>query len=71
MDKLEKLVSDFLSTKFNEWKPYLSDDEQKVFGAYYFKGMSTLQISFEMNYSQRNIQKILRKAKRKIYKILP
>lgn len=71
MDKLEKLVSDFLSTKFNEWKPYLSDDEQKVFVAHYFKGMSTLQISFEMNYSQRNIQKILRKAKRKIYKILP
>lgn len=71
MDKLNKLISDFLSTKFDEWKPYLTEDEQKVFAAYYFKDMSTLQISFEMNYSQRNIQKILNKAKRKIYKVLP
>lgn len=71
MDKLQKLVSDLLSEKFTEWKPYLTDDEQKVFVAYYFKGMSTLKISMEMNYTQRNIQKILSKAKKKIYKLLP
>lgn len=71
MDKLQKLVSDFLSEKFKEWKPFLTVEEQEAFIAYYFKGMTTLQISFEMNYSQRNIQKLLRKARRKIYKILP
>lgn len=71
MDKLNKLISDFLSTKFEEWKPYLTEEEQKVFVAYYLKDMSTLQISFEMNYSQRNIQKILTRTKKKIYKLLP
>lgn len=71
MDKLNKLISDFLSEKFNEWKPYLTEEEQKVFEAYFLKNMSTLQISFEMNYSQRNIQKILIRAKKKIYNLLP
>lgn len=71
MDKLNRLIADFLSIKFQEWKSYLSDDEQQVFIAYYFKGMTTLQISFEMNYTQRNIQKILNKAKKKIYRLLP
>lgn len=72
MDKLEKYIADILSPKFeNEWKPYLTEEEQKVFKAFYFKGMTTLQISFELNYTQRNIQKILKKAKKKIYRLLP
>lgn len=71
MNKLQKLVSDLISERFEEWKPYLTTEEQQVFAAYYFKGMSTLKISIEMNYSQRNIQKILNKAKKKIYKLIP
>lgn len=71
MDKLNKLISDFLSTKFDEWKPFLNENEQIVFGLFYFKGMTTYQIAMEMHYCERNVQKILAKARKKIYKLLP
>lgn len=71
MDKLEQIVANFLSSKFEEWKPYLNTDEQAVFILYYFKGYKTFQIAMEINYSERQIFRILKSARRKINKLLP
>ncbi len=71
MDKLEKLISDFLSTKFDEWKPYMTTTEQSVFALYYFKRFTIFQISQEVNYSEPQVKRILKSARKKIYKLLP
>jgi RNA polymerase sigma factor (sigma-70 family) len=71
MDKLEQIVANFLSSKFDEWKPYLNTDEQAVFILYYFKGYKTFQIAMEINYSERQIFRILKSARKKINKLLP
>lgn len=71
MDKLEQIIANFLSSKFDEWKPYLNTDEQAVFILYYFKGYKTFQIAMEINYSERQIFRILKSARKKINKLLP
>ena len=72
MDKLDKIIANVLSERFNnDWKQYLTKEEQVVFILKYFKGLSTLQISFEIPYSQRQIQRILKRARKKINKTLP
>lgn len=71
MDKLQKIVAEFLSSKFDEWKPYLTEIEQAVFILYYFKGYSITKISFEVNYSDRQVRRLLKSARKKIYKLLP
>lgn len=71
MDKLDKIIANFLSEKFNEWKLYLTKEEQAVFILTYFKGYTTLRASFEINYSHRQTQRILKSARKKINKLLP
>jgi RNA polymerase sigma factor (sigma-70 family) len=71
MDKLEKIVANFLSSKFDEWKPYLNTNEQAVFILYYFKGYKIFQIAMEINYSEIQVKRILKSARKKINKLLP
>lgn len=71
MDKLQKLVSDFLSTKFEEWKIDMTDKESVVFALFYFKGYSIIQISQEIQYSDSQVKRILKSARKKVYKKLP
>lgn len=71
MDKLDKLIAGLLSPKFEEWKPYLTKEEQAVFGLTYFKDLSQIQISMELNYSDRQVRRILKSARKKINKLLP
>lgn len=71
MDKLQKLVSDFLSAKFDEWKSGMNENERVVFALYYFKGYSIIKISQEVNYSERQVKRILKSARKKVYKLIP
>lgn len=71
MDKLDKIIGTFLSNKFDEWKPYLTKEEQAVFILHYFKGKSILEIAFELNYCDRQIYRLLKSARKKINKLLP
>ena len=71
MDKLEQIIANFLSSKFDEWKPYLNTNEQAVFILYYFKGYKIFQIAMEINYSERNVKRLLNSARKKINKLLP
>lgn len=71
MEKLDKLIADLLSPKFEEWKQYLTKEEQAVFGLTYFKDYSQIKIALEINYSERQVRRILKSAKRKINKLLP
>lgn len=71
MDKIDKIIADFLSVKFEEWKPYLNKNEQAVFILYYFKGYKIFQIAMEINYSEIQIKRILKSARKKINKLLP
>lgn len=66
-----KAVKDFVSKKFNEWKPHLTDAEQQIFYLHYFCNWTVIKISMEVNYSERNVKRILRKARKKVYKLLP
>ena len=71
MDKFDKIIGMFLSSKFDEWKPYLTKEEQTVFILYYFKGYSIYEISSELNYCDRQIYRWLKSARKKINKLLP
>lgn len=64
-------MSDFLSDKFDEWKSNMTDTESVVFYLYYYKGYSVIKISQEVNYSERQVKRILKSAKKKVYKKLP
>ena len=71
MDKLDKLIAGLLSPKFEEWKPYLTKEEQVVFGLTYFKGYTRVQTAFEINYSEVTVKRLLKSARKKINKLLP
>lgn len=71
MDKLEKLIADFLSPKFEEWKPYLTKEEQAVFILTYFKGYTRVKSAIEIGYSEVQVKRILKSARKKINKLLP
>lgn len=71
MDKIEKLIAEFLSAKFDEWKPYLNKYEQATFILYYFKGYKIFQIAMEINYSETQVKRLLKSARKKINKLLP
>lgn len=71
MTKLDKLIADLLSPKFEKWKPYLTKEEQAVFGLVYFKDYSIIQVANEIHYSDRQTKRILKSARKKINKLLP
>ena len=71
MDKIEKIVAEFLSEKFKEWKDYLTPDEQAVFILFYFKGYSLVKIVEETHYSESTVCRYLKSARKKINKLLP
>lgn len=68
MDKLNKLISDFLSTKFEEWKLFLTESESKVFDLFYIKCHSIVRIAQEMDYSDRQVNRLLKSAREKVGK---
>lgn len=71
MDKLDKVVASFLSDKFEEWKPHLTKEEQAVFILREFKGYSVIQTGQEIGYSDRQVLRIYKSARKKINKLLP
>lgn len=71
MDKYEKIVADFKSSKFEEWKPYLTKLEQAVFVMHEFKCYTMVAIADEISYSERQVYRILKSARKKINKLLP
>lgn len=71
MDKIQEIVANFLSVKFEDWKPYLTENEQAVFILHYFKGKKLYQIAMEINYSEVQVKRILKSARKKIYRLLP
>ena len=72
MDKIQEIVADFLSVKFEkEWKPYLTITEQAIFIEHCFKGKKLFEIAVELNYSERQVKRLLKSARKKIYRLLP
>ena len=71
MDKIQEIVANFLSERFEDLKPYLTETEQAVFILHYFKGKKIEQICVEINFSERQVYRILKSARKKNYKLLP
>lgn len=71
MDKLDKIIADLLSPLFEKWKPHLTKEEQAVFILTYFKGYTAIQVAMEINYSDRQVRRILKSARRKINRLIP
>ena len=71
MDKIDKIVAEFLSTRFDDWKPYLTKEEQAVFILKEFKDYSDILIGYEIGYSDRQVRRIYKSARKKINKLIP
>ncbi len=71
MDKLDKVIATFLSERFADWKPYLTKEEQAVFILREFKGYSVIQTANEIGYSDRQVLRLYKSARKKINKLLP
>ena len=71
MDKIDKIVADFLSKRFNDWKPYLTKEEQAVFILREFKGYSVIKTAMEIGYSESSVKRLHSSARKKINKLLP
>lgn len=71
VDKIDMIISEILSEKFEEWKPFLTRIEQAVFALKYFKHYSIVKISNEIYYSESSVKRALKSARKKINKHLP
>ena len=72
MNKFEfKAINQYSISKFDLWKQYLTDSEIAVFELYYFRGFSLVKISMLEHYSERQVSRLLKSARKKIYKLLP
>lgn len=71
MDKIDKIVADFLSKRFDDWKPHLTKEEQAVFILREFKGYSVIQTANEIGYSDRQVRRLYKSARKKINRLLP
>lgn len=72
MDEFEqKVIREYASDRFSVWKEYLTPTEQAIFYDYYFLGFSIIKITGVENYSERQVKRILKSARKKIYKRLP
>lgn len=68
MTKLDKLIADLLLPKFEYWKQYLTQNERRAFELFYIKKYTVIQISQEMNYSDRQVNRLLKSARVKVEK---
>lgn len=70
-DGIEKASAQGLCNVFESWMPFLAVDEEAVIILKYFKNMKVYQIAMELCFSERQIMRILKSAKKKINKVLP
>lgn len=73
MDKLELIIENynFHSEKFKEWQSFLTKEEQVVIILKQFYKYDINKICNEILYSESNVKRFLKSAKKKIKKILP
>lgn len=72
MDKFDKkIIEEYSTPRFQYWKEFLTPQETAVFALYYFEDMDILHISLHLCYSEAQIKRILKSARRKIFKRLP
>ncbi len=72
MDNLEnKIIKEYATPRFDFWKQHLTPTEISVFTLYYFDNLPIYRIAQLENYSDKQIQRFLKSARKKIYKLLP
>lgn len=72
MDDLEnKIIKEYSAPRFEFWKKYLTPMEIAVFTLYYFDNLPIFRIAQITNYSERQTIRILKAARKKIYRLLP
>lgn len=72
MDNLDyKIIKEYAMPRFEFWKQYLSPTEISVFTLYYFDNFPIYRIAQTTNYSEVQTKRILKSARKKIYKLLP
>ena len=70
-DGIERASAECLCNIFENWMPFLTVDEEAVIILKCFKNMKVYQIAMEISFSERQINRILKSAKKKINKVLP
>lgn len=72
MDKMEnKMIKEYSMPRFEHWKQYLTPTEISIFTLYYFDNFPIYRIAQITNYSEVQTKRILKAARKKIYKLLP
>ena len=72
MDEFDrKIISEYTSPRLEEWRQYLTPIEFSIFKEYYYFGLSIVKIAMLEHYSDVQVKRILKKARKKIYKHLP
>lgn len=66
-----KVMKEYAKPRFEYWKQFLKPQEISVFTLYYFEKYSIVKISITLNYSEIQIKRILKSARKKIYKHIP
>ena len=66
-----KVIIEYTTPRLEEWQQYLTPIEFTIFKEYYYFGLSIVRIAMLEHYSERQVKRILKKARSKIYKHLP
>ena len=66
-----KMIKEYSMPRFEYWKQHLTPTEISVFTLYYFDNFPIYRIAQTTNYSEIQIKRILKSARKKIYKLLP
>lgn len=72
MNELDsKIVKEYATPRFDFWKQHLTPQEIAVFQLHYFENYPLFRIAQLTNYSERQIKRILKSARKKIFKLIP
>lgn len=72
MDKLDKkIMAKYTEPRWEFWKQHLTPHEQSIFQLYYYQDLSIIKIANLQNYSERQVKRLLKSARKKIYKLIP
>lgn len=66
-----KVMKEYVTPRFDFWKQHLTPTEISIFTLYYFDNFPIYRIAQITNYSEVQTKRILKAARKKIYKLLP
>ena len=71
-DKFDKrIICEYSTPRLEDWKQFLTPTEQAIFYEYYYLDWTVVKIANVENYSEAQAFRILKRARKKIFKHIP